>query len=66
MGDAQERDQSGYLGTYREQYVDDTLDDHERRITTNERRWLMTKGALATLATIKGVNFAIAQLGSIL
>lgn len=47
--------------SYRQQHVDDTLTDHEERITKNERRWLVTKGALAMLAVTKGVDFGIDQ-----
>lgn len=66
MADTQEGQPSQYLQGYREREVDDTLEEHERRITANERRWLMAKGALAMLAAIKGVNFAVRQLGSLI
>lgn len=61
MASEQEREVD-YLEAYRERSVDATLEDHERRITNNERRWLMAKGAFAMLATIKGVDFAVGQL----
>lgn len=48
--------------SYRERTVDKTLDDHEKRITANERRWLITKGALGMLALTKGADLAISQL----
>jgi len=63
MADTQDADPE-YLSAYRERHVDNTLEDHERRITKNERRWLVTKGALAMLAAIKGVDFAVAQVAS--
>jgi hypothetical protein len=53
-----------YRPSYREETVDETLDEHDVRISRNEKRWLMTKGALGMLATVKGVDFAISQLGS--
>jgi type II secretory pathway component PulM len=43
-----------YEPTYRQERVDKRLQDHERRITKNERRWLMTKGALVMLAVVGG------------
>lgn len=55
-----------YSPSYREQTVDKTLEDHDARITANEKRWLMTKGAIGTLAAIKGVDFALVQLGQFL
>jgi len=55
---------SEYQPSYRQQTVDQTLDEHDARITRNEKRWLMTKGAIGTLAAVKGVDFAITQLGS--
>lgn len=59
-------DTTEYEPSYREQSVDATLDEHDARISRNEKRWLMTKGALGMLATVKGVDFAIAQLGSLI
>jgi len=55
-----------YDPTYRELNVDETLSSHDARISKNERRWLMGKGALAALAVIKGVDFGIAQLGTLI
>jgi len=55
---------SEYQPNYRQRTVDKTLDEHDKRITRNEKRWLMTKGAIGTLAAVKGVDFAITQLGS--
>jgi hypothetical protein len=52
--------------SYREQHIDDTVEDHERRITKNERRWLVTKGALMMLAAIKGVDFGVSQLAGVI
>mgnify|MGYP006295093363 CR=1 FL=1 len=57
-------DAASYQPSFRQQTVDKRLEDHDARITANEKRWLMTKGALATLAAIKGVDFALVQLGS--
>jgi len=48
-----------YEPTYREIDVDETLSDHENRISDNERRWLLAKGAFVALATIQGTNVAI-------
>lgn len=53
-----------YQPSYRQRTVDKTLAEHDTRISRNEKRWLMTKGALATLAAVKGVDFAITSLGS--
>lgn len=52
--------------SWREHHVEETLEEHERRITDNERRWLISKGALMMLAAIKGIDFTITQLGSVL
>jgi len=57
-------DAASYEPSFRQQTVDTRLEDHDARITANEKRWLMTKGALATLAAIKSVDFALVQLGS--
>lgn len=56
---------SGEL-SYRKRDVDQTLRDHEARITQNERRWLVAKGALGTLAVIKGIDVAVAELITLL
>lgn len=53
-----------YEPSYRERTVDQTLTEHDRRISQNEKRWLMTKGALGMLAAMKGIDAAIGQLGS--
>lgn len=45
--------------SYRKRSVDETLRDHEQRLTANERRWLVSKGALGMLAAIKGINYGI-------
>ena len=55
-----------YEPSFRQQSVDSRLDEHDARITANEKRWLMTKGAIGTLAAIKGVDFALVQLGQFL
>lgn len=56
----------GYEPNYRQNQVDKTLEEHDRRISRNEKRWLMTKGALGMLAMVKGVDFAISQIGSLI
>lgn len=43
-----------YDPSYRQERVDTRLQDHEARISKNERRWLMTKGALIMLAIVGG------------
>jgi len=47
-----------YNPSYRERRVDKKFAEHERRITANERRWLMAKGgaigATLVLAAIEG------------
>lgn len=55
-----------YEPTYREIDVDKTLVEHDNRISRNEKRWLMGKGALAVLAVVKGIDFGIAQLGTLI
>lgn len=55
-----------YEPDYRQNHVDKTLEEFDTRISRNEKRWLMTKGALGMLAAIKGVDFAIGQLGSLI
>lgn len=55
-----------YEPSYRQQTVDQTLDEHDTRISKNEKRWLVTKGALAMLAAMKGIDAGLAQLGSLL
>lgn len=55
-----------YDPTYRQLNVDEMLTKHDARISKNERRWLMGKGALAALAAIKGIDFGIAQLGTLI
>lgn len=55
---------SEYQPTYRQQNVDETLNEHDRRISNNERRWLIAKGAMAMLAANEGINFAAGQLSS--
>ena len=52
--------------TYREQSVDEALNEHDTRITKNERRWLLTKGAMAMLAAIKGVDVVASELTALL
>lgn len=59
-------DARSYEPSYRESRVDERLNEHDTRITANERRWLMTKGALAMMAAIKGVDFAITHLSQFL
>lgn len=51
---------------YHRENISDVLASYDDRISKNERRWLMTKGALAMLAGIKGVDFAFGQLGALL
>lgn len=63
---AETQDESPQPLSYRDQHVDDTLDDHEQRITDNERRWLVAKGALGMLAAYEGVDFAVGQLVSLI
>lgn len=55
-----------YEPSYRERTIDKKLRNHESRITKNERRWLITKGALAMMAGIKGVDFGITVLSSLI
>lgn len=55
-----------YSPTFRERTVDQTLSEHDNRISKNEKRWLVTKGALTMLAAVKGIDFTIAQLGSLI
>jgi len=57
---------SEYEPSYRQKSVDKALDEHDARISRNEKRWLMTKGALAMLAATKGIDFGIGQLGTLL
>ena len=52
--------------TYRERDVEKTLDEHESRITTNEGRWLIAKGALAMLALSKGAETAFGAFSSLI
>jgi hypothetical protein len=52
--------------TFRERTVHKTLDDHDTRITKNERRWLVAKGALAMLAAAEGTSFVTSQLSSLI
>ncbi len=61
-----QRDDNVAQLSYREQEVHDTLAEHENRITKNEKRFLVAKGAFAMLAAMKGVDFALAQLYSLL
>lgn len=63
---AKAADADEYQPSYREQTVDKTLQNFDKRISENEKRWLMSKGALAMLATLKGVDFAISKLGSLI
>lgn len=39
-----------YQPSYRERSVDDTLTEHDNRISKNEKRWLMVKGAAFAFA----------------
>jgi hypothetical protein len=55
-----------YEPSYRERTIDQTLDEHDNRISQNEKRWLMTKGALAMLAAVKGIDTAVGHLGSLI
>jgi len=55
-----------YNPTYRQHDVDKTLEEFDSRISANERRWLMSKGAIAALAAVKGVDFALVQLGTLI
>lgn len=52
--------------SYRERDIESTLKDHEDRITMNERRWLVTKGALGMLAIMKGSDVLITELLALL
>jgi len=54
---------SEYEPSYRQKSVDKALDEHDARISRNEKR---TKGALAMLAATKGIDFGIGQLGTLL
>lgn len=52
--------------SYRERDVDQTLSEHDKRISNNERRWLVAKGALGMLAIIKGSEVGLGQLVSLI
>lgn len=45
--------------SYREETVDETLDDHESRITRNERFRERAKGAIAVISMMLGGGFAL-------
>lgn len=47
-----------YDPSYRQQDVDETLQDHEERITRNERWRLILKGAVAGIAMASGGQIA--------
>lgn len=53
---------SDYSPSYRQKTVDETLDDHEERITRNERWRLVLKGAIVGLALASGSQQAVGQL----
>jgi hypothetical protein len=59
-------DRAEQANIYHRENIADVLSDHDSRISQNERRWLMTKGALAMLAAVKGADFAFAQLGTLI
>ena len=52
--------------TFRERTVHKELEDHDNRITKNEKRWLVAKGALAMLAAAEGTSFVTSQFASLI
>lgn len=52
--------------SFRQRHVQNTLDDHEKRITTNERWRLLLKGAVAGLAMANGADQAFNALVGLL
>jgi hypothetical protein len=63
MASEQPSPPAAYEPSYRQEDVDKTLEDHERRITRNERWRLILKGAIAGLAmataTDQGIGYLI-------
>jgi len=49
----------GYHQQRRRERVDSRIAEHESRITKNEKRWLLAKGAIAAIAVTETSGFVV-------
>lgn len=61
-GSERQPSRNPYDPTYRQQYVDEALENLDSRVSDNERRWLLAKGFLTSTALILGANEATSML----